>query len=559
MDAWNKFVNQVTDVFKSMSPGARITAVLLFAVVIVGTAFLFRMPTGVANDYLLAGRSFSPSELDTAQAAFAEAGLSDYEVESTKIRVPRSKRAAYVAAMAEHNAIPPDFFTHYERALASDNPFVSQKVMDEKIRTAKQQTLSQFIRDFRGVSEAAVMYSESDKGNFRREKDKSAVVVVKTNGSGLDDSQVKAIRNLVAFAYAGLDRNKISISDASTSRSYDPEGGVDGDMGSNAYATHKTKFEADWKKKIELRLSHIPGVIVGVNVELNPEVRNQSSTIKFADKPVTVRASEATTESTSTAPDVGGAAGARANNVGDFRGNQAAQVSTTSQGAQSQQSTSKNETVNALGHEQRLSQQAALVPKAVSASIAIPRNYILKMWKEMQPPPASGEKAAATPDADTIKRLEVETTTLVENAVSRLLPERLDKNDKYEPIHVTFYHDIPAEPQPIPTFATQATQWAGDYWQSVAAVVLALFAMVMVRSMVGSIVPTPLAPSAPAKTAESSKDETKVDQPAVDTVLKQRRRLNSSGPNLKEELRDLVREDPDAAANVLKVWIGDAA
>src|SRR5204862_88969 len=111
-------------------------------------------------------------------------------------------------------------------------------------------------------------------------------------------------------------------------------GGFDGEMGSSAYATHKAKFETDWKRKIEARLSHISGVIVGVNVELNPETRNQTNTIKFNDKPVTVRASEATTESTSTAPDVGGAAGARANNVGDgFRGNQGAQVSPTSQGA----------------------------------------------------------------------------------------------------------------------------------------------------------------------------------------------------------------------------------
>lgn len=560
MDAWNKFVSQLTDVFKSMSPGARVTSGLLFGAIILGAAFLFRMPTGSADDYLLAGRSFSPSELMAAQAAFAQAGLSDYEVDSTKIRVPKSKRAEYVAAMAENNAIPPDFFSHYQKALSTDNPFASQKVMDEKIRTAKQQTLSQFIRDFRGVEEAAVLYSESDKPGFRREKEKTASVYVKTVGGGLDEGQVKAIRNLVAFAYAGLDRNKITISD-STGRSYGPEGGVDGEMGSNAYATHKAKFEEDWKRKIEARLTHIPGVIVGVNVELNPETRNQTNTVKYNDKPVTVRASEATSESTSTAPDVGGAAGARANNVGDgFRGNQAAQVSSTTTGAQSQQSTSKNETVNALGHEQRVSQQAALVPKYVSASIGIPRSYILKMWKEIQPPPAAGEKAPAAPDADSIKRLETETTTLVQNAVTRLLPERPAGIDKYDPINVTFYYDVPVDPQPIPTFATQATQWAGDYWQSVAAVVLALFAMVMIRSMVGSITPTPIAPMASkTKSAEAKNEEANAGQAQVETVLKQRRRLNSSGPNLKEELRDLVREDPDAAANVLKVWIGDAA
>jgi flagellar M-ring protein FliF len=35
------------------------------------------------------------------------------------------------------------------------------------------------------------------------------------------------------------------------------------------------------------------------------------------------------------------------------------------------------------------------------------------------------------------------------------------------------------------------------------------------------------------------------------------RRFRVSGPNLKEELADMVREDPDSAAKVLAKWIGE--
>jgi flagellar biosynthesis/type III secretory pathway M-ring protein FliF/YscJ len=38
-----------------------------------------------------------------------------------------------------------------------------------------------------------------------------------------------------------------------------------------------------------------------------------------------------------------------------------------------------------------------------------------------------------------------------------------------------------------------------------------------------------------------------------------RRKLSTKGPNLREELRQLVKEDPDSAANVLRGWIGEAA
>jgi flagellar M-ring protein FliF len=38
-----------------------------------------------------------------------------------------------------------------------------------------------------------------------------------------------------------------------------------------------------------------------------------------------------------------------------------------------------------------------------------------------------------------------------------------------------------------------------------------------------------------------------------------RRRFQSSGPDLRSELQEIVRENPDAAANILRSWIGEAA
>ena len=55
--------------------------------------------------------------------------------------------------------------------------------------------------------------------------------------------------------------------------------------------------------------------------------------------------------------------------------------------------------------------------------------------------------------------------------------------------------------------------------------------------------------------ALSPEEEEDEEEPQV--ILQ--RKGESSGMSLRDELINMVREDPDAAANVLRTWIGDAA
>jgi flagellar biosynthesis/type III secretory pathway M-ring protein FliF/YscJ len=36
-------------------------------------------------------------------------------------------------------------------------------------------------------------------------------------------------------------------------------------------------------------------------------------------------------------------------------------------------------------------------------------------------------------------------------------------------------------------------------------------------------------------------------------------RFQTTGPDLKSELHEIVKENPDAAATILRAWIGEAA
>src|SRR5687768_2552524 len=123
MDFINKAWTQIADVFKSLTPGTRIAAGLLAAGVVVGVVYLFQFQVTGGNEYLLGGRSFVAEELTKAEAAFAKAGLSKWEVEGGRIRVPNGTKSLYLAALGESNALPADSFKYLDEAAASDNPF----------------------------------------------------------------------------------------------------------------------------------------------------------------------------------------------------------------------------------------------------------------------------------------------------------------------------------------------------------------------------------------------------------------------------------------------------
>jgi flagellar M-ring protein FliF len=58
-------------------------------------------------------------------------------------------------------------------------------------------------------------------------------------------------------------------------------------------------------------------------------------------------------------------------------------------------------------------------------------------------------------------------------------------------------------------------------------------------------------------TAAEPKSE-KSEEPVEATAARRLRRMTGTGPSLRDELSDLVKEDPDSAANILRTWIGQA-
>jgi len=557
MDFVNKAFAQFNDLFRSMTPGVRLTAGLLLAVIVVSLVYLFQYKMTGSDEYLLDGRPFSSSEIASIEAAFAQAGLSDSTIVGNRIRIPAGKKNQYLAALADNNALPADFYHYLDEAAARDNPFTSSRSQEMRRWNAKQKELALIISRMRGIESATVQFDEETRGGLQKQKHKTAMVAVQTIGGELDEAQLKAIRNIVASAYAGLDRQNITITDMTSGLSY---GGAPGENGlsqeESIYAAHKQKYERDWQRKIADQLAMIPNVVVGVNVELSPDLQHSMQTIKLDPKPVTVSANEMNKESTVTNPNPAGRPGAVPNGVGN---QPVAITSTVTSGPEQTTTESSSQIRNLPGHEQIVMQKAPLVPTKVTASIDVPASYFVRIWKERNP--AEAAKPDVVPDPAAIAKIETETINKIKETVRNLLPPVEQGTDPYPHITVATYVDLPSPAAAPPSAVAQATGWFSENWRSVAMVVVGLFSLLMLRSMLRSTAGNPAPAPAAQAVAESHSTAAKTEEAAEEAAAAQppKRRFQSTGPNLRMELQELVKEDPDTAANILRSWIGDAA
>ncbi len=213
MDFVNQGYARLVDLFKSMTPGARITAGLLLTMVVISLAYLVNHTSSGQQTYLMGGEPFSAAQLPSMEAAFSKANLNDYVIEGNRVRVPFGKQAAYMGALADGNALPSDYGKIMEKAVAT-SPWMSKADKAETLRIAKQNELQQIICHMRGVENASVLYDVEPPKTFQTDKVATASVSVKPlGGAQLDDNQVRMIRNVVAGAFAGLKTQSVTVTD----------------------------------------------------------------------------------------------------------------------------------------------------------------------------------------------------------------------------------------------------------------------------------------------------------------------------------------------------------
>jgi flagellar M-ring protein FliF len=300
----------------------------------------------------------------------------------------------------------------------------------------------------------------------------------------------------------------------------------------------------------------VPGVVVGVNVELDSELVHERESVEFDPKKtaaVATRESRKTESSTGPAP--GGRPGAVPNGVTHNSGAAVAQV----ESPKSESEVSDAEQINTVSRNEIRGSKAAYVPNVVKASIRVPQSYFAKVWSESNPP--SPGQPPQPPTSAQLQDVEMREKNSIKDAVVALLLEQEAGKDPYTAVVVTTYQDLKTPEPESPTVTAQTTTWLGSNWQTLSMVLLGVVSLVLLRGVVRSgpapaseaALPVVGEPAAPARVSQA----VEMEDEEADAAPRLKGRFKISGPNLRAELAEMVREDPESAAKVLSKWIGE--
>jgi flagellar M-ring protein FliF len=124
-------------------------------------------------------------------------------------------------------------------------------------------------------------------------------------------------------------------------------------------------------------------------------------------------------------------------------------------------------------------------------------------------------------------------------------------------VTVTTFQDIKAAVIPAPAATQRALTWLGQNWSMMAMVGLVLFSLGMLRSMLRGVpASTPESATVSMRVTGAEQKPQEAEEPVEVTAARRLRRMTGTGPSLRDELSELVKENPDSAANILRSWIG---
>jgi flagellar M-ring protein FliF len=549
MDFLNKSLAQMSDLFRSMTPAARVTSALLLAVVVVSLVYLFKQGTAGPDAYLFGGEPLPESQLTRVEAAIAQAKLSGYRREGQRIRVPAGQQAAYLAAVANAGALPPNFNSILEDALNKGGHWESGAATRERLKIAKQQMISEIVRAHDWIEDAVVLYDEQElrlAGRVSPTRQMTASVSVKPMlGESFDPLRMRNLQKLVAHA-VNMDPSDVHVTNLGDGGVHGTSGAFSYEIFDNEYMKTKVAFEMQKKDSILNALRDIPGVRVEVNAEFDKTVEETTREVK-PDKTSTApaRTMEVTQETSQTTTRGGGQPGPVA---------QGPTRQTVTENTQQNSNTTKSttdESENVVGLEERRTLQKGYTPKEVWATVTIPSNYIESVWRRRNP------TATDPPMPEELLRVQNDVEGKVQEIVNPLLLLQANKGqDTYKWVKVVVLDSLPTPTIEPPSTTDLALAWTGRYWSTLAMLGVAMFSLLMLRSVVrnnsdgGAPAVTSTSPHADEPSTPAADEEQATDH-------RPKLRLRK-GKSLKDDLVEIVREDPDVAADILRSWIGKA-
>ena len=570
MDQAKKIYAQVKDLFLSMTPGNRVIAVLLLATLLVSLGYLVvgSVKTGESkSNYvdLLDGYEFDNREKQKAEMELRTAKFDEHRWVGNVLRVPAKKASIYTATIS--GALTDRGLERQNTAKAM-SAWQSAKMMDTQMVASKEIDIANAIKALGGIAEASVISNRRidwHRNVWAREQKYSAAVTVKpTHNRPLDDGTISAIGNIVARAFGITDLKEISIVDSENNRAYYGSGEEVSASGGGDYLKHQVRYQEDLNRRIYEFLPPISGLKVQTSVELTKMI-NESIFDVTHGKP-TVLADHVK--------------GSDYERVGYDRFGRPGQVAELGRPlidppvgvdnrARTKEIRHEREFTNALQGQEQRAEIVPFTPIRILASLQIPREYVRKIWLEENTLPNT-EPTEPTPEE--LADRETQMTREIKESVSQLLMLWWDKKTTPDPldmVQVKYYQPI-REKEVELTSWQQVRIWLGQNWQSLALMGLVLCGLCVLWAITKPAKPEPIviyeAPEIPMEVIEA-RAQVKAEEEAAaraaaeeddEEALRSLDGFDRSIRSLQDEIAELVEENPEAAAAVLRQWIGNA-
>ena len=564
MNQLNQFMQQMRSLFEGMTPQSKLMAVLITIGIGVSSVFLVQGASTSAGSmvYLLDGKPLSEEALDKIEFALGNSGLRGFERVGNRIRVPKATSDLYYKAISEGKAIPDGMGNAVEKALNSGSMLDNTQTTQAKLLAGKQKDLSDAIKRMDPLIHDAYINYDEKRSGFSGDRKQTASVAIQTKGGKeLSGERRRAIIVFVQKAFAGLKQSDIALycNGETMIASDDPTS-----MQLSKFYQLKQQLEREYRSRAERLLADYGDVRLDVNVELDPMASEETETLSFNEKPTKIQSASSKKDAKSQRMMTGGRPGTDPNVIA----NKGQTLNNPDQNTELKEQTESEKSVT--GNTLKKTETVGHQTNRVSVSISIPFSYYRKVsdykWRELNPTKKTIEMPDMTPE--NLIAIQDETKRSVQEKINAILPKVAAGEDKLPRVLVDSYPDLPVQEPPPVSLATTSLEWLAQSWQMLALVGLVLAALVSLRSFAKTIpasndrdfergfdLPLDDAIDIDLSSLTDAENDSFDSQPAGDASPP---KLRTTGGDIKNDLTAMVRENPDAAATMLRNWITDS-
>lgn len=247
------FLDDMAKLWSGLDVGQKIGIIALSAITLIISAFFIMK--SMEPDWSVLYSDLSPQDAAAVTESLKKSGY-PYKLSADKksILVPQDMQDDLRIYVAENDLIQdssPGFELLDDMQLGSTD--FKNKLTKQRIY---QGELTRSIEKMSGVRKARVQIADPERSVFQEKDDAptASVMLILEPGYKLKTSQVKAIKNLVAYAIPRLTPEKVFLTDQAGNNLSD-----DIEKNSNDIESYKTNFETQTAKKIQDVLDKIVG------------------------------------------------------------------------------------------------------------------------------------------------------------------------------------------------------------------------------------------------------------------------------------------------------------